>query len=130
MGPTHTIGMYMTRSPVLVDRSTSMAHALRIMDEQGFRHLPVIAEGKLCGVVSERELKIVENMQGVDSGMCIVGDFILGPPYTVGPDAPLREVARVMAENKFGSAMVVEGDVVVGVFTTTDALKALASIGY
>lgn len=123
-----TIGMHMTKSPVVVDRATSMAQALRIMDEQGFRHLPVIAEGRLVGVVSERELKIVEGMQGIDSAMCIVGDFILGPPYTVTPDAPLREVARAMADHKHGSAMVVDGDVVVGVFTTTDALKALATV--
>lgn len=123
-----TIGMHMTKSPVVVDRATSMAQALRIMDEQGFRHLPVIAEGRLVGVVSERELKIVEGMQGIDSAMCIVGDFILGPPYTVTPDAPLCEVARSMADHKHGSAMVVDGDVVVGVFTTTDALKALATV--
>jgi CBS domain-containing protein len=76
----HTVGSYMTKSPVVVERTTTMAHALRIMDEQGFRHLPVVASGKLVGVVSERELKIVENMQGVDSGMCIVGDFLLGAP--------------------------------------------------
>jgi len=124
----HTIGTYMTRSPVVVDRTTTMAHALRIMDEQGFRHLPVVAGGKLVGVVSERELKIVENMQGIDSGMCIVGDFLLGPPYTVAPGAPLAEVVRTMADHKYGSAVVVEDGAVVGVFTTTDALKALAAV--
>ena len=74
------------------------------------------------------ELKIVENMRGVDSAMCIVGDFILGPPYSVAPDASLREVARTMAERKCGSAIVVEGERVVGVFTTTDALRALATL--
>ena len=67
-------------------------------------------------------------MRGVDSAMCIVGDFILGPPYSVAPDATLREVVRTMAEKKYGSAVVVEGGQVVGVFTTTDALRALAGI--
>jgi acetoin utilization protein AcuB len=124
----HTVGSYMTKSPVVVERTTTMAHALRIMDEQGFRHLPVVASGKLVGVVSERELKIVENMQGVDSGMCIVGDFLLGAPYTVAPATTLAEVVRTMAEHKYGSAVVVEDGTVVGVFTTTDALKALASV--
>jgi len=123
-----TIASYMTRSPVLVDRTTTMARALRTMDEQGFRHLPVVEAGNLVGCVSKRALKIVENMRGVDSAMCVVGDFILGPPYAVSPDASLREVARAMAENKYGSAVVVEGGEVVGVFTTTDALRALAAI--
>jgi len=123
-----TIAAFMTRGPVLVERTTSMARALRTMDEQGFRHLPVVEGGRLIGCVSERELKVVENMRGVDSAMCIVGDFILGPPYTVAPSASLQDVARTMAEHKYGSAVVVEGDEVVGVFTTTDALRALASV--
>jgi acetoin utilization protein AcuB len=123
-----TIAGFMTKSPVLVERTTTMARALRTMDEQGFRHLPVVDGGHLVGCVSERELKIVENMRGVDSAMCIVGDFVLGPPYSVAPDALLRDVARTMAEKKYGSAVVVERETVVGLFTTTDALRALAGI--
>jgi acetoin utilization protein AcuB len=128
MTSTHTVGMYMTRSPVTVERTTTMARALRIMDDQGFRHLPVLDGGRLVGLVSERELKIVEHMQGVDSAMCIAGDFILGAPYHVAEDALLRDVVRAMAEKKCGSAVVVDGEKVVGVFTTTDALKALAIV--
>jgi acetoin utilization protein AcuB len=128
MTSSHTVGMYMTRSPVTVERTTTMGRALRIMEDQGFRHLPVVDGGRLVGLVSERELKIVEHMQGVDSAMCVVGDFILGPPFHVAADANLRDVARAMAEKKFGSAVVVDGEQVVGVFTTTDALKALAIV--
>jgi len=123
-----TIATYMTKSPVVVERSTTMAVALRTMEEHGFRHLPVVSQGHLVGIVSERELKIVDNMSGVGGKMCVVGDFILGPPYTVAPDATLGDVAREMAEHKYGSAVVCEGDVVVGVFTTTDALRALAAV--
>ncbi len=123
-----SIGSFMTKSPTLAERSTTMARALRVMEEQGIRHLPILDGQRLVGCVSERELKIVENMRGVDSALCIVGDFILGPPYSVSPDASLREVARTMAEKKYGSAVVVEGERVVGVFTTTDALRALASL--
>ena len=128
MATAPTIAPFMTRSPVVVDRATTMARALRTMEEQGFRHLPVVEGSRLVGCVSERELKVVENMRGVDSALCIVADFILGPPYTVAPDASLREVAHTMAEKKYGSAVVVEGGEVVGVFTTTDALRALAAI--
>lgn len=128
MATVPTIAPFMTRCPVVVERTTTMARALRTMDEQGFRHLPVVDGGRLIGCVSERELKIVEHMRGVDSALCIVGDFVLGPPYAVGPDASLREVARAMAEKKYGSAVVVEGEQVVGVFTTTDALRALATV--
>jgi acetoin utilization protein AcuB len=128
MAAAHTIAEFMTKSPVLVERTATMASALRTMDQHGFRHLPVMAGGKLVGVVSERELKIVENMRGIDSAMCVVGDFIVGPPYSVSPTATLREVAREMAAHKYGSAVVVDDGKVVGLFTTTDALRALDSV--
>lgn len=123
-----TVGAYMTRSPVTVQRSTSMAKALKLIEEHGFRHLPVLDGERLCGLVSERDLRVVENMRGIDSAFCTVGDFILGPPYAVEPGTSLREVARVMMERKLGSAVVVEGDAVVGLFTTTDALRVLADV--
>lgn len=124
----HLVGTYMTQSPVTVERGATLARALEIMVSHGFRHLPIVEGRRPVGIVSERELRVVENMHGVDSALCVVADFILGAPYTVSPGASLREVAQTMAENKYGSAIVVDGGEVVGVFTTTDALRALAAI--
>lgn len=124
----HTISSFMTKSPITVERDATMAFALRVMEEHGIRHLPVVHEGHLLGLVSERELRVVENMRTVDSAMCIVGDFLLAAPYSVAPETSLREVVRLMAQKKYGSAVVVDGDVVIGVFTTTDALHALAKV--
>lgn len=124
-----TIRNYMTPSPVTVSRTTTMARAMKLLDEHGFRHLPIVDDsGHLVGCLSERELKIVENMRVVDAGMACVEDFILGPPYAVSPDTPLREVTQAMAENKHGSAIIVEGDRVIGMFTTINALRALSSV--
>lgn len=128
MASPRTVSAYMTRSPVTVQRSTTMAKALKLIEEHGFRHLPVLDGGRLCGLVSERELRVVENMRGIDSAFCTVGDFVLGPPYAIGPDTAVREVARVMMDRKLGSAVVVEGEDVVGLFTTTDALRVLAEV--
>ena len=128
MSPAPRIDTFMTRSPIVVAPATTMARALRIMEEQGIRHLPIVEGERLVGCVSERELKVVENMRAVDSALCIVGDFILGPPYSVPPEAPLRDVCGAMAEKKYGSAIVVDGERIVGMFTTTDALRAVASL--
>ncbi|MRG97237.1 CBS domain-containing protein [Polyangium spumosum] len=129
MGTRRIVRTYMTRSPLTVPRTTTMARAMKLLDEHGFRHLPIVDEaGKLIGLLSERELKIVENMRVVDAGMACVEDFILGPPYSVSPETPLAEVTRTMAEKKYGSAVVVEGDTVVGLFTTVDALRALTAM--
>ena len=48
--------------------------------------------------------------------------------YVVAPNMPLADAARVMAENKYGSAVVVDRSKIVGVFTTIDALHALAEL--
>lgn len=118
----------MTPQPRTVGKQTTMAEALKIMEDSGFRHLPIVEGGKLLGLVSERELRILENMQSVNSAHCTVEDFILNPPYTVGPDTPVHDVATAMADKKYGSAVVVDGAAVVGVFTTIDALRTLAGL--
>lgn len=124
-----TIRKYMTPSPITVTRTTTMARAMKMLDEHGFRHLPIVDDaGHLVGCLSERELKIVENMRVVDSAMACVEDFILGPPYAVSPETPLREVTEAMAQSKHGSAVVVEDGKVVGMFTTVNALRALSSV--
>lgn len=118
----------MTKSPVTADRRTSLAEALKLMEEHGFRHLPVVDGKKLVGLVSERELRALENMQGFNSAGCTVEDFSLVPPYAVAPEALVRVVAAEMADLKVGSAAVVSGGEVVGVFTTVDALRLLARL--
>jgi acetoin utilization protein AcuB len=50
------------------------------------------------------------------------------PVYSVGPDAHLDTVARTMAEHKYGCAVVLYKGKLLGVFTTTDALRALADL--
>jgi acetoin utilization protein AcuB len=118
----------MTKSPLTVDRTTSLAAALKIMEDKGFRHLPVVAGKRLLGVVSERELRCLENMRGFDSAGCTVEDCTLGPTFTVPPDALVSDVAREMAERKVGSAVVADGEEVVGLFTTVDAMRVLADV--
>lgn len=122
------IGDCMTKSPVTADRRTTLAEALKLMEDSGFRHLPVVDGKALVGLVSERELRALENMQGFNSAGCTVDDFSLVPPYAVPPEAPVREVAAEMADRKVGSAAVVSGGEVVGVFTTVDALRLLSRL--
>ncbi|MBK8255076.1 MAG: CBS domain-containing protein [Polyangiaceae bacterium] len=119
---------HMTKSPITVDRRTTLAEALKIMEERGFRHLPVVDGSKLVGLVSERELRALENMQGFNSAGCTVEDFSLVEPYSVAPNALVRDVAFDMATRKIGSAAVIENGEVVGVFTTIDALRLLVDL--
>lgn len=118
----------MTASPVVIGIADTLADARRVMRERGIRHLPVLDGGRLVGVVSQRDLYLAESLSGVDPAIDSVREAMSGDPYTVPPGAPLEEVAATMAERRLGSAIVVDRGAVIGVFTTVDALRALARL--
>jgi acetoin utilization protein AcuB len=118
----------MTVSPVVIGSDRTLADAHRIMRERGIRHLPVVDGGRLVGLVSQRDLYLAETLRGVDPATDSVREAMSAEPYVVPPGAPLDEVAATMAERKLGSALVVDRGSVIGVFTTVDALRALAGM--
>jgi len=123
-----TIREYMTRGAHSIGRFQTLQAAHKLMRENHIRHLPVLDAGKLVGIVSDRDLHLVETLQDVDPAAVQVEDAMTEEPYTVEPDAPLAQVARIMAEHKYGCAVVQHHGRVLGVFTTTDALRALADL--
>lgn len=124
----HTVREYMSVAPVVVSSDRTLAEAHRLMRDRNIRHLPVVDAGRLVGVVSQRDLYLLETLKGVDAGVETVGEAMASEPYSVPPDAPLEEVAAAMAEAKYGCAVVVDRGAVIGLFTTVDALRALASL--
>ncbi len=117
---------YMTLSPHTIGAEQTLATAHTVMRDNGIRHLPVLRGGRLVGMVSMRDLHLLETLKDVDPEQVTVEEAMTDTPFVVTADAPLGEVARDMAESKLGSAVVVEGKKVVGVLTTVDALRALA----
>jgi acetoin utilization protein AcuB len=109
-----------------VDQPLSLAH--RVMRENNLRHLPVLDQGKLVGLVSERDLALIEASRRLDVDEVAVEKAMTANPYCVAPDASLVEVARQMATRRYGAAIVVDGVDVVGIFTSVDALLALAHV--
>ncbi len=124
----HTIQRFMTPGPHTISSRQTLAEAHQAMRERGVRHLPVVEDGKLVGVVSQRDLYLLETLRGVDVGRELVEEAMTDDPFVVGPAASLEEVAEAMANRKHGSAVVVDNAAVVGIFTSTDALRALVAL--
>ena len=116
---------YMSAHPHSIGVDQTLARAHEMMREHAIRHLPVLSGGKIVGVLSLRDLHLVETLADVDPEEVTVEDAMSADPYTVPPNKPLVEVASEMAEHKYGSAVIVEHGKVIGVFTTVDALHAL-----
>lgn len=116
---------YMTASPETIGAEQTVSAAAERMREHGIRHLPVLHGGALVGILSDRDVALVESMPGVDMSELPVSEAMTAEPATVAPDADLVDVASKMAKHRWGAMVVVSDQSVVGVFTTTDALMAL-----
>jgi acetoin utilization protein AcuB len=115
----------MTPAPFTIGKDQSLTTAFRLMREHHIRHLPVLEEGKLVGLVSIGDLRLMETLQDVRDDDVTVEEAMSQDPFAVGPATSLKKVAETMVAKKYGSAVVVENNKVVGVFTTIDALRAL-----
>jgi len=123
-----SIQKYMTTTPHTIGEDQPMSVAHRLMRDHKIRHLPVLRGAKIVGVVSDRDLNMVETLKDVDPQQVLVGEAMSQDPYQVSPDAALDEVVSTMAENKLGSAIVTQNGKVVGIFTTVDACRAFSDL--
>lgn len=117
----------MTPFPFRVDVGDDVASVERRMNGLGVRHLPVVEEGRLVGIVSERDVAFAASLRG-DPAEISVERIMTRDPYVVGPEMPLASVVRTMADRRIGSVVVVEGDRTVGLLTTTDVMAAMADL--
>ncbi len=119
---------FMTPTPHTIGQTQPLARAHERMRSQGVRHLPVLEAGKLVGILSHRDALFVETLRDVDPEKVPVEDAMSTDVYTVRPDTPLSEVLSAMAEHKYGCTVVGDAAHVLGIFTTTDALRVLVRI--
>ncbi len=126
--PIPPISKYMTTSPHTVGLEQTMAQAHKMMREHRIRHLPVLHGGKLAGILSDGDLHLIETLRDVDPDKVLVEDAMTQTPYFVSPETPLDEVVAEMAEHKYGCAVIMQNQSVVGIFTTVDACRAFAEM--
>lgn len=118
---------YMSASPHTIGAEQTLDVASRLMREHHVRHLPVLRGGQLVGIISERDVSLISGLPKVDPSALEVSDAMSEELFTVAPETPLGEVAATMALHKYGAALVVDGrQRLLGIFTTVDALQALA----
>jgi acetoin utilization protein AcuB len=125
---THAVSQYMTASPHSIGRDQTLETAHAMMRANGIRHLPVLDGGKLAGVVSLRDLYFVESLAGADPRIVCVEEAMSPDTYAVSPDMAVEQVAADMAAHGYGCAVVIARDEVTGIFTTTDALRAISRL--
>lgn len=118
----------MTPQPITIGRGETLETAHILMRQHRCRHLPVLEHNDLVGVVTQRDLYLLESITGVDTKADKIEEAVSSEAYVVPPEAPLHEVTAEMAAHKYGCAVVMERGRVIGIFTTSDALRVLAGV--
>jgi acetoin utilization protein AcuB len=118
-----SIKAVMTPFPWKVRLDDPLSHATAVMRERNIRHLPVTDGDQLVGIVTERDIGLVENAVRAsrESVSLKVRDACAIDAYVVDLSAPLDRVLAEMAELHIGSALVVKRGKLAGIFTSSDA---------
>jgi acetoin utilization protein AcuB len=107
----------------------SLTAARELMQLHQIRHLPVVEpSGEVVGLVSLGDLYAMEAVAEADPDRAEVRQAMAAEAFSVAPETPLAEVAAQLADRHVGSALVVEGGRLVGLFTASDALRVLARL--
>jgi len=114
----------MTADPATVSSRDTLAMAKAVMDAGHFRRLPVVDDGKLVGILTERDIR--EHTGYLESTR--VDAAMRTALVTVGPRATVEEAARLMLQHKIGGLPIVDDGRLVGIVTTSDLLKAFLNV--
>ena len=129
-----TVGEYMTRDVVTLDENDSLENLLKTFESLRFRHLPVIDDGRLVGLISERELlrasasSLLPHKAEQDRFLTErfgVRDIMTRDVASVSADRTMREAGELMLRARYGCVPVVDaGNVLVGILTASDFIRA------
>ncbi len=130
-----TVNDLMTVIPSSVAPETPMRTVIGVMKTEGCRQLPVLNNGKLVGIITDRDVRLIMNSPVVLHGRwqdeelldSITAEGCMTPnPITVTPNTPAYRAAEMLSVYKFGALPVLENETVVGIITVTDFLEFAA----
>ena len=115
------IAQLMTPQPWTVQIDDSIAVARQMMVEREIHHLPVLDGQKVAGIVTQRELARIS-----DRASTVARAMISVP--RVAPDTPVEDVLDTMIDERSDAIVVTRESTVEGIFTATDAVRALREL--
>lgn len=123
----------MSTDPLTVAPHVSVHQAHTLMQKRQIRHLPVVEEGRLVGMVSDRDIRLVLPSPATSLAVwevrhllakLTVGEIMTRFVVTVTPDTTAAEAVRRLLRHKIGALPVLDNRQVLGILTRTDVLRA------
>ena len=126
------VGVRMSKPVITISPDMPINEALNLMKRDRIRRTPVVHDGKLVGIVSDKDLLNASPSPATSLSVwemnyllskITVKDVMTRKVLTVNEDTPIEEAARIMADNKIGGMPVLRDSKVVGIITETDLFK-------
>ncbi len=121
------VSQIMTARVVSLSSGATITEAWKLFRERRFRHVPVVDQGVLVGILSDRDvLKFFAEADAMRQAEAVVRDIMTSRVLATRLDTRIRDAARVMLHERIGSMPVVdtEGNVV-GILTRSDILRSV-----
>lgn len=128
------ISQIMSKNPVSLAPDQSLSQAEKIFDDLNIRHIPIVSEGRIIGIISRSDLLRVsttefdeeENeIEAVVFDRFTIPQVMTKNPITVNADRTIRETARILSFHSFNALPVVKDGELVGIVTATDLITYL-----
>jgi acetoin utilization protein AcuB len=121
------INEVMHPDPVYIPSETKLAEAYKLMQDKGIRHLPVLENNLIVGVVTDRDLRLATSKLAEHpfDPQTSVKSIMSYPVKTTSPSDPIESATQMMRELKIGCLPVVEENKLIGIVTNSDLLDAL-----
>lgn len=124
---------WMTADPQTVTAATPVMEAMQKLRDGGYRRLPVVRDGKLVGIVTDRDLKEATPSKATSLSVyelnyllskLTIKEVMTAPVMTIGPEDAIEEAALMMESHRVSGLPVVDHGKLVGILTITDLLRA------
>jgi CBS domain-containing protein len=113
----------MTRDVRACEPNATVAEAAKIMAQEDVGPVPIVEDGRLVGIVTDRDIVIRVVAEGRDPNATTVKEIASSNLVTVSPDEDLDEALKMLAENQVRRLPVVEGDRLVGIVAQADIAR-------
>lgn len=119
---------FTTPDPISINEEMGLEELLRLMNAEDIRHLPVMRDDELVGIISDRDVRLFAGMPYEDRKDLTAADIMSEDLLSIEASTPLDQAALMMSGHKVSSLIVCEEGEFLGIFTATDALNALIEI--
>lgn len=129
------VSTIMTKEVVKLNVTDDLTKAERLFKQHKIRHIPVVKGNKIIGMLSYTDLLRISFVDAVDDDAEIVDATVYNlftveqvmakKLITISPETTIKEAAEIISKKEFHALPVCEGDLLVGMVTTTDLIRYL-----